>query len=303
MFGFRDVEIVQAVVRAGGFRAAAQRYGLAQSAISSRIATLEKRLGIRLFDRVGRQVRLSPAGRRFLEEAERLVRNRDRIVQELTEASGLGGTVRIGVAESIVHTILSPMLNRLRQDHSHVRFELSVDTSDQLARNLVEDQLDIAIMMRELQPRGAVAAPLRPIKLGWYASSKMTEPAAPLTLEELAKHPIVTFPKGTPPYSQIERLFSSSDFEAPVMHGSASLSTVLHLVADQFGIGVLPQRIATSHQFGAAEHIRQLPVEPAAKAQDLNFVVAYFAERNHEAGQIITAAALEADQIDLENRS
>ncbi|WP_163264786.1 LysR family transcriptional regulator [Chelativorans alearense] len=299
MFGFRDVEIVHAVVRAGGFRAAAQRLGLAQSAISARIAALEKRLGVRLFDRVGRQVRLSPAGRRFLEEADRLVHSRDRIVQEITQTSGLNGTVRIGVAETIVHTILTAMLKRLRREHAHVRFELSVDTSEQLANKLVEDEIDVAILLRDLQPRDVVAAPLRPIALGWYASDRLPRPAAPLTLAELAAHPIVTFPKGTPPYKQVERLFTGSVGDAPILHGSASLSTVLHLVADQFGIGVLPCRMATSHQLGAADHIQQLEVEPCAAPEDLNFVVAYFPERNREAGRIISEAALEADQNDL----
>jgi len=298
MFGFKDVEIVKAVVRAGGFRAAAQRLNLAQSAISTRIAALEKRLGLTLFDRVGRQVRLSSAGRRFLEEADRLVQSRDRIVQELTQTSGLNGTVRIGVAETIVHTILTQMLKRLRQDHPHVRFELSVDTSEQLARKLSDDELDVAILLRELQPRGVVGTALRPVELGWYASTAMPDRNRAWTLQELAEHPIVTFPKGTLPYKQVERLFAGAISEPPVLHGSASLSTVLHLVADQFGIGVLPRRIAASHPLGAAEHIRRIDVEPEAEPQELNFIVIYFPERNREAGTIITEAATQADQID-----
>src|SRR5690606_19962259 len=203
MFGFRDIEIVREVVRAGGFRAAAQRHGLAQSAISARIAALERRLGVSLFDRVGRQVRLSTAGRRFLEEAERLIRTRDRIVKELTQKSGLNGTVRIGVAETIVHTILPDMLNRLHRQHETVRFELSVDTSEQLSRRLVEDVIDIAILLRESQPKGSVAAALRPIEIDWYAGPAIAEPAQPLSIAELATYPIVTFPKGTSPYSQV----------------------------------------------------------------------------------------------------
>lgn len=302
MFGFRDVEIVRAVVRSGGFRAAAKRYGLAQSAISARIAALEKRLGITLFDRVGRQVRLSTAGRRFLEESERLIRNRDRIVQEITQTSGLNGTIRIGVAETIVHTILTAMLRSLHREHETVRFELSVDTSEQLARKLAEDAIDIAILLRESQPKESVSAPLEPVELGWYASTRLPEPERPLSVAELARHPIVTFPKGTAPHKQIEQLFSGSEIPPPILHGSASLSTVLHLVGDGFGIGVLPCRMVEAMPRGAG-NVRRLATEPEAAVESLQFVVAHFPERNREAGAVITRTALRVDQNDREMRS
>jgi len=91
MFGFRDVEILQAIVQAGGFRAAASRFGMSRSAMSTQVAVLERRLGVRPFDRLGRGVRLSTAERRLLEESARLIVARDRVVRELAGAEGLRG--------------------------------------------------------------------------------------------------------------------------------------------------------------------------------------------------------------------
>ena len=71
MFGFRDVEIPQAIVQAGGIRAAAARSGMSRSAMSTWIAAFERRLGVRPFDRLGCGVRLSTAGRRSLEASTR----------------------------------------------------------------------------------------------------------------------------------------------------------------------------------------------------------------------------------------
>lgn len=299
MFGFRDIEIVREIVRAGGFRAAAQRSGLAQSAISTRIASLEKRLGIKLFDRVGRSVRLSAAGRRFLEEADRLIDNRNRVVQELTQTNGLSGIVRIGVAETIVHTILTALLGRLHLDHAAVRFELSVDTSEHLSDKLVADEIDIAILLSQFQPPGSVSTPLKPVKLDWFFGPEITAPAEPWTLAQLSKFPIVTFPKKTPPHRQVEQLFLRPEFSPPILHGSASLSTVLHLVGDGFGIGVLPSRMVEAMPLGRNGQVRPLPVEPAAVIDDLEFVVAYFSRRNQTEGEIITQTALDVDQNDL----
>ena len=132
MFGFRDIDIMRSVVRAGGFRAAAGELGLAQSAISRRIRDLEQRMGLSLFAREGRGVRLTPAGRRFLEQAEALLTQRDRIASDMSGA-GPAGTVRLGVAETMTHTMLPGMLTRLHESFPQLRFELSVALSRDMA--------------------------------------------------------------------------------------------------------------------------------------------------------------------------
>ncbi|MGR3543516.1 MAG: helix-turn-helix domain-containing protein, partial [Paracoccus sp. (in: a-proteobacteria)] len=65
MFGFRDLAIIRAIARHGGFRAASDSLGLAQSAISRRVRHLEDRMGMTIFQRDGRGVRLTAAGRRL----------------------------------------------------------------------------------------------------------------------------------------------------------------------------------------------------------------------------------------------
>lgn len=296
MFDLRDVEIVQDIVRAGGFRAAAQKYGLSQSAISTRISGLERRLGVKLFDRVSRQVRLSAAGRRFLDEASRLLVARDRVVQELTSESGLSGTIRIGVSETIVHTFLTPMLNHLKEGHGNVRFELSVDTSEQLSRKLLDDEIDVAILLRELMPETAVSTPLLPVGIGWYCAKSMKMPGHPLTLAELGVFPIVTFPKSTPPHREVARLLSGPELAAPELHGSTSLLTVRHLVAGGFGIGILPISMAEATSFG--DSLRPITVSEEAQLPALNFVVAYLPDRNRIIGEVVTQAALKFDHTD-----
>ncbi len=296
MFEFKDIEILQDIVKAGGFRAAAQKYDLSQSAISSRVSALEKKLGIMLFDRSNRQVRLTAAGLRFLEEAQRLSRARDRIWQELTHPGELSGTVRIGVAETIVHTILTDMLNKLKDDYPKVRFELSVDTSGQLAMTMADDALDVAIMLRESVPQGAVAAALKPVQLGWYCTGSMELPYHPMSLAELAEHALVTFPKGTPPFCEVESIFSAPDISPPALHGSASLSTVKHLVGGGFGIGVLPSLMVTNSVWD--EHIKAIPVQEEARLTDLHFVISYYPERNREIGEAVIEAARLFDQTD-----
>jgi DNA-binding transcriptional LysR family regulator len=136
MFELKDVEIIREVVRCGGFRAAAQKLRLSQSAVSTRVSEAEQRIGVELLDRKRHGARLTPLGRRFLDQAERLLEMRDQIASSLHPSSGFAGTIRIGAAESIVHILLPDMLRGIRNVFPDARLELSVDLSPVLARRL-----------------------------------------------------------------------------------------------------------------------------------------------------------------------
>ena len=293
MFGIRDAEIVREVVRRGGFRAAAQSLGIAQSAVSSRVTLLERRLGILIFDREKRRVRLTPAGRRFVEQAERLIALRDRIVGELSPDSGLAGLIRIGVAETVVHSLLPDMLTRLHDAVPQVRFELSVETSPILAQKLRDDEIDVAVMMNPLVPAEAVSYPLATFELGWFAAPGLVEAAAPLGPAALARHPVVAFSKGTLPHKEVERIFSAPDIAAPLLHGSASLSTMLHLVRDGFGIGTLP--VAMAEEDLAAGRLVRLPAAAAARLSPLDFSLCHLPRQDSAVIQIMVEAARPED--------
>jgi len=278
VFGLRDAEIVREVARCGGFRAAAQKLRLSQSAVSTRVSETEQRLGVELFDRKRHGARLTPIGRRFLDQAERLIEMRDQIAASLLPSSGFAGTIRIGVAESIVHTLLPNMLSRISDMFPDARLELSVDLSPVLARRLMDDDIDIAILVSQLVPVGAIDVPIYNCDLGWYASPSMTLPNGVLSPRELAQFPIVTFLKGSLPYVEVERIFSDPNLPSPLLHGCASLSTMMHLVIDSFGIGLLPASFAAPAVASGA--LVPLKTSPGAKIDRLEFSFSHLRARN-----------------------
>lgn len=290
MFGFRDLAIIRSIARHGGFRAASEAEGLAQSAISRRVRHLEDRMGIALFERDGRGVRLTAAGRRLVEESEVLIAQRDRILGELTQGV-MAGVVRLGVAETMTHTILPRMLTDLRARHPQLRFEISVDTSEQMAQMLVSDGLDVAIMMRDQAPRGINLTPLPPVSLGWFVAPAHFPLPRPAGIDDLAGLPIVSFPKATLPHRRVVDLLSPGRKQAAAIHGSASLATVLHLVGQGFGIGTIPHDIVAAWPHAGLEEIEVLP---EARLPDLDFAICYMPERNEEIGREVTRAAQEA---------
>ncbi len=264
--------------------------GLAQSAISRRVRHLEDRMKITIFERDGRGVRLTAAGRRLVDEAEVLVAQRDRILGELTQGV-MAGVVRLGVAETMTHTILPRMLTNLRNRHPQLRFEISIDTSERLGQMLVDDGLDVAIMMRDQAPRGINLTPLLPVTLGWFAAPAYFTLPRPAGIDDLAALPIVSFPKGTLPHRQVVNLLSPARRQAAAVHGSASLATVLHLVREGFGIGTVPHDIVAAWPHA---DLKEIEVRPEARLPDLEFAICYMPERNEEIGRAVTDAAVEA---------
>lgn len=290
MFSFRDIEIIRAVARQGGFRAAADATGIAQSAISRRVRHLEDRMKVSIFEREGRGVRLTATGRRLVDEAEVLVAQRDRIVSELTQGI-ITGVVRLGVAESLTHTILPRMLTDLRTLYPQLRFEISVDTSEQLGKMLNDDLLDVAMLLRDQAPRGIKLTPLPQVSLGWFYHPPHFSLPSPASIDDLASVPIVTFPKRTLPHRSVVELLSPGRRRVVAVHGSASLATVLHLVRQGFGIGTIPHDIVAAW---SNTGLQEIAVLPEARLSDLEFVICYTPDRNDEIGQEVTQAAVRA---------
>lgn len=295
MFGFRDIYIIRAIVQHGGFRAASDATGMAQSAMSRRVRHLEDRMKIEIFERDGRGVRLTAAGRRLVDEAQTLIAQRDRILDELTQ-NVMAGVVRLGVAETMTHTILPRILTDLTTRHPHLVFEISVDVSDQMARMLLADELDVAILMRDQAPREATLVPLPPVTLGWFTSPAHFDLPCPASLDDLAALPIVSFPKATLPHRRMLDLLSPGRRKAAAIHGSASLATMVHLVDQGFGIGAIPHDIVRAWP---QARIRELEVDPEARLPDLDFAICYISGRNEKFGREITRAALSTVTTDL----
>ncbi|MCI4664099.1 MAG: LysR family transcriptional regulator [Neomegalonema sp.] len=275
MFGVRDAEIVSLVATSGGFRAAAVRLGLAPSAVSARIAQVERSLGVQLFDRSRQGARLTPEGRRFVEQSSRLITMRDAIAAEVASFSGLSGTLRIGVAEIVADTWVAQLLQHLVEHAPRVRLELTVESSEMLGRRLAEHALDIAVLLRQWAPREAVATEIAALNIGWYAAPELVRGisgfaasgAAELDVEDVSDRAIITFSKQTPPAREVAQIFANSRLPQPIIHGSNTVATIMRLACDGFGVATLPEPMAepsckagrlTRIDFGSAARLSPL---------------------------------------------
>jgi DNA-binding transcriptional LysR family regulator len=155
----RELETFRAVVEAGGVGRAAERLNRAQSSVTARIRQLEASLGVALFDREGRNLKLTAAGDALLGYADRLL---DLAAQARAAVRDdvVGGRLRLGAMESVAASRLPHPLAAFHREHPRVSVELQTAPSRELVARVQAGALDAAVVGDEVDDERFVRVPL-----------------------------------------------------------------------------------------------------------------------------------------------
>lgn len=146
-----DLDLLRAfttVAETGNMTVSAARIFRSPSAVSLMIKRLEGQLGIRLFERTHRAVRLSAAGEQLLGHARRLLAAHDAMLDEMAEPA-LQGVVRLGTPEDFATTYLPDVLARFAKSHQRVALEVSCDLTLNLIESFGRGEFDLVLIKRE----------------------------------------------------------------------------------------------------------------------------------------------------------
>lgn len=136
-----------AVTKHLSFTRAAEERALTQPAISRQVGQLERELATVLFERLGRSVHLTDAGRALVPLAEQLLGQIDRMVESVRRyGRDQGGRLRVGASTTPGYYLLPPILGRFHTDHPHVELWFVVDNTRAIEQRLVRNELDIALV-------------------------------------------------------------------------------------------------------------------------------------------------------------
>jgi DNA-binding transcriptional LysR family regulator len=243
MLDFRSIETFLWVVKLGSFRGAAQRLNTTQPAISQRIAQLEREMGVKLLNRDHRAASPTPSGRQMMIYAEKLIGLRAQMVAEVGDATAMRGVLRLGVAETIVHTWLPRLIKSVNAAYPNLSLEIEVDITPNLSARLLAQEIELAFVVGPLTDPGVHNRVLCDFPIGFLASPALGLGRDPLGLAALAKFPIITFPRKTQPYEAVRALFNGPDLPPIRLHASASIATVIHMATEGLGIAVIPAAI------------------------------------------------------------
>ena len=240
--------------------AAAEKLHLTQSALSSRIAALENELGVLLLDRRDKRLRLTIAGQRFQQHAQKLLDLQRHVKAEFGGGIARASMLRLGVIESVVHSWLTGWLQHMREAHPGLELELTVETTPLLIDQLQRGKLDLIFAALPAGGEGVHTLALQPMPMAFVGQPRL-HGAGPLSLAQIAAFDLLTFQRGSQPHAALLQLFRKHGLE-PRVHAISSISAMAQLVETGFGIATLPQ--ATLQQLarrGGA--LRELACEAA----------------------------------------
>jgi DNA-binding transcriptional LysR family regulator len=140
---------------------AAADLGLTQPAASAAIAALEARYGVQLFDRVGRRIELTEAGRRFLGEARAVLDRAAAARASLEDLSGLAtGHLTVAASQTIANYWLPRRLTRFHEAHPGVRLDVSIGNTRQVEQAVVAGEADLGLVEGPTEHGGLVRRPI-----------------------------------------------------------------------------------------------------------------------------------------------
>lgn len=137
------------VAKLSSFTKAADKLGYAQSSITSHIQLLEKDLGIRLFERIGKNITLTHERHKLLLYAEKILNTWENAKNSVSFSEIPRGNLTIGVTESICSIKLPKILKEYNKLYPNVEITLKICTSHELQCLLRENEIDVAILMDE----------------------------------------------------------------------------------------------------------------------------------------------------------
>ena len=287
MLDLRNLETFVWVWRLGGFRAAAEKLKTTQPAISARIALLERDLGTRVFDRRARQVLLTAKGAELLGYAERMLALRADMMRAIGDTASLRGNLRLGVPETIVHTWLAELVDRISAAYPSVSVDIDVDSTVNLRAGLLAERLDIAFVDGELVDPGLRATPLCTYTLDWFAGERIVLPKR-VRLEDVTRWPIITFRRKSRPHRDLRKLLTESGLGDARVFGSSSIAATVRMTLDGIGVCVLPPPVVAAEV--AAGTLRRLPL--AAALPPIEFYVAYSANPDNHLARSVAELAV-----------
>lgn len=238
----RQLRAFVAVAQLGGFTPAAQRLHLTQSALSVLVRELERELGIRLFDRTTRSVRLTDAGRELHASAEKMLADLEHAV---ANSRGLAeerrGRVAVAATPLMSSTLLPRIIASYQAAHPGVTVVLKDAVASQIRRHVQDGEADFGIGTFLAPEPGFATEPLMVDTLLLACPRRHPLAGKPrVRWRDLAGHPFIALVRDNAVGELVRDCLKEAGTQVHVAHEVAFLTTVLGMVEAGLGISVLP---------------------------------------------------------------
>lgn len=235
-----------AVADSGSFSRAAEAANVSQPSLSQQILKLEDELGARLFDRLGRTVRLTAVGEAFLPRARAALHEVEAARSDVIERrTSVGGPVTVGVIPTVAPYLLPALLPSFARRHPQARLTVIEDITAVLLNRLRQGRVDVAILALPVRGHEFETFPLLTERL--LAAVSRRHPLAKresLGLKELRQEPFLLLSDGHCFRESAIAACARAKLSPRVVFESGQFSSLLGMVAAGMGVSIVPEMAA-----------------------------------------------------------
>ena len=232
-----------AIVDNGGVARAAASLNMSQPAATRQIQVLEARLGVPLFDRVGRRVQLTAEGEDLLRRCRAIIKDVD-VLQERARAlrDGDAGVITVGATPPMIETVLVDFLAGYRQQFPRVEVGIIEDGGAGLVSRLEKGEVHLAyIPAGDDRWTGRLLYPIHVVAV--LAQSHPLASDGTLEVTMLAGEPLLLLRRGFGSREWFDQACESAQFHCNVGFQSSSHNALIGLASTGFGIAILPSAV------------------------------------------------------------
>jgi LysR family hydrogen peroxide-inducible transcriptional activator len=251
-----QLRYVVALARTGNFSRAAEQCRVSQPSLSQQVQKLEEELGERLFERMKRTTKITPAGEAFLIRAVHILEEVDAAQREAADAKGLlRGLVTFGVLPTIAPYLLPAVMTEFTSKFPGVRILVEEDTTARLLKLALAYEIDFALASEPIQDERLEVRALFAEELllalppGHPLTRKRTVSAA-----DLAGERIIVMKEGHCLGDQVLGFCDRRDVRPNISFRSAQLETIQSLVRAGLGCSLIPAMAAQSERADLPEY-------------------------------------------------
>ncbi|MCY8452094.1 LysR family transcriptional regulator [Bacillus spizizenii] len=239
---WEQLEYFQTLARIQHVTKAAETLSITQPALSRSIVRLENHLGVPLFDRQGRSIKLNKYGERFLKRV-------DSMIQEYTEGKEEiqsllkpdQGEVSLGFLHTLGTTIVPNLIGTFKDRYPNVHFQLNQSHSNLLLDKLKSGELDLCLLASFPAESNIMWKPLWQEELFLFLPKNHVLAAREdITLNEIANEPFVLMKKGFALRVTIDHLFEQVNITPSIVFEGEEAATIAGFVAAGLGVSILP---------------------------------------------------------------
>ena len=238
----RQLEIIRAIADTGSFTAAGEKLHDSQSAISRQILLLEDELGEAVFHRIGRRIRITPAGESLLQLSHRVFQDLQDTVTAISEKqASLRGTLRLVGGMTVCLYIFPTLLAEVRRVHPQLDLKVTVASTERSIAMLRSGGCNLGMLTLPVDAADLVATPVLQEEL-----LVTTYPNHPLAMKrrissaDLSRQPFILFETGSITRRLVDEFFTRERIEAEVVMETENVEIIKAMVRSGLGISIVP---------------------------------------------------------------